>query len=353
MADSFQIGFTLFLSLLVEALPFLLIGVLFSSVLLIFIDEAKLVSILPRNPALGALAGSALGFLFPVCECGNVPVARRLLVQGIPAPVAVGFLLAAPTINPVVIWATWTAFRDRPELVVLRVLCSLAIATVAGWTFSAQKDMRPLLNPALARSMLRAREMSGIERATMERKGGGSPLLSGTYWLGQSSAQPVEGSLQTLQALATERPALPNGKRSIDWGQKLPLFLDNVVRELRELGGVLVIGSAIAAFIQVAVPREAIVSLGQGPVTSILAMMLLAATISICSTVDSFFALSFAGTFTSGSLLAFLIFGPTIDLKAVGLMLSIFKARTVAYLFVIAGLMSFLFALIVNYQVGW
>jgi hypothetical protein len=120
------------------------------------------------------------------------------------------------------------------------------------------------------------------------------------------------------------------------------------VQELRELGAVLIIGSAIAATIQVAVPREIILSLGSGPVTSILAMMLLAAVVSICSTVDSFFALAFASTFTSGSLLAFLVFGPMIDIKAIGLMFSVFKARTIFYLFALAAQLTFLLTLMVN-----
>lgn len=115
-ANQLQSGFTLFLSLLVEAVPFLLLGILLSSVLLLFVDEQALIRRLPRSPLLWALVGSCIGFLFPVCECGNVPVARRLLVQGLPTSVAIGFLLAAPTINPIVIWATWTAFRDQRKL---------------------------------------------------------------------------------------------------------------------------------------------------------------------------------------------------------------------------------------------
>ena len=143
-------AFTLFLSLLVEAIPFLLLGVLFSSFLLIFVDERKLVASLPKHPLFGALSGGMVGFLFPVCECGNVPVARRLLIQGAPAPVAIGFLLAAPTINPIVIWSTWIAFRDQPEIVFWRVGLTLAIATLIGWLFSTQKDIRPLLQPNVA-----------------------------------------------------------------------------------------------------------------------------------------------------------------------------------------------------------
>ncbi|HEY9705162.1 MAG TPA: permease, partial [Allocoleopsis sp.] len=147
-------AFTLFLSLLVEAMPFLLLGVLFSSALLLFIDENKLISILPRNPFLGALIGSCIGFLFPVCECGNVPVARRLLLQGAPTSVAIGFLLAAPTINPIVIWSTWIAFRDQPEIVFLRVLFSLIIATIVGWVFSSKQDIKHLLQPSLLKAKI-------------------------------------------------------------------------------------------------------------------------------------------------------------------------------------------------------
>ncbi|NES24684.1 MAG: permease, partial [Symploca sp. SIO3E6] len=133
---------------------------------------------------------------------------------------------------------------------------------------------------------------------------------------------------------------------------KLRLFIDNTVQEFLELGGVLVLGSAIAAVVQVGVPRNVIISLGQGPVTSILAMMLLAAVVSICSTVDSFFALAFASTFTGGSLLAFLVFGPMIDIKAIGLMLSVFKGRAILYLFALAAQLTFLLTLFINLKIS-
>jgi len=328
-------GFTVFLSLLVEAIPFLLLGVLLSGLLLFFVDERKLAALIPKNPLLGALAGSLIGFLFPVCECGNVPVARRLLMQGLPSSVAVGFLLAAPTINPIVIWSTWTAFRDQPEIVVLRALFSLAIATIVAWVFSFQADLRPLLQPSMVRSLPvpeRHRNVTFRSPATAAK----SPLLqSGTFILDRPG-KPL--GLNELQMGA--------GVKSKPLPERLRLFLDNTIQETRELGGMLVIGSAIAACIQVAVPREVILSIGNSPVTSILAMMVLAALVSICSTVDAFFALSFASAFTSGSLLAFLVFGPMIDLKGIGLMLSIFKQRAIFYLFALAAQLTFVFTLI-------
>ncbi|MBD2610486.1 MAG: permease [Nostoc sp. ZfuVER08] len=343
-------GFTLFLSLLVEAMPFLLLGVLFSSLLLFFVDERKLVEKMPKNPLLGALVGSMIGFLFPVCECGNVPVARRFLIQGVPTPVAIGFLLAAPTINPVVIWATWTAFRDQPEIVVLRVVFSLLIATIIGFVFSFQKDLNPIVQPAIARYM----KFNPPASPETKRRGKGyqvqqestvpNILQSGTYILGGKAGIPLRIDPNSIPPTIISTPNKP-------FADKLRLAIDNSVQELRELGGVMVLGSAIAAAIQVLAPRELILSLGAGPITSIVVMLILAVVVSICSTVDSFFALSFASTFSSGSLLAFLVFGPMIDIKGVGLMLSIFKPKTVFYLFALAGQLTFLFTLFLNLHV--
>jgi uncharacterized membrane protein YraQ (UPF0718 family) len=323
-------AFTLFLSLLVEAIPFLMMGVLLSGVLLIFVDERKLIAILPKNPFLGALAGSLLGFMFPVCECGNVPVARRLISQGAPISVAVSFLMAAPTINPVVIWATWTAFRDQPEIVVLRVVLSLLNAAIVAMLFGTQKDLREILQPNIA-----------IALPSPKIKAGAVPV--GTFFLGEDRSQP-------LDLASYESSKSQFASRSLS--DRLNQLLDNTLAEMRELGAILVMGSAIAAVIQVWVPRDIILGLGQGQVSSILAMMILAAIVSICSTVDAFFALSFAATFTSGSLLAFLVFGPTIDLKAIGLILTIFQKRAVIYMFLITALLTFLSCLFINFQIG-
>ncbi|MEB3273537.1 MAG: permease [Prochlorothrix sp.] len=329
--NQFASAFTLFMSLLVEAFPFLLIGVFFSSALLFFINEKRLAQLMPKNPFLGAITGSLFGFLFPACECGNVPVARRLLLQGVPSPVAIGFLLAAPTVNPIVVWATWTAFRDQPEIVVLRVVCSLTIAIILACVFSVQKDVRPLLQPNLAKALPQPVDES--REATL--------LQGGTFMLGSQTTFEAAA----YQASLAAEPPLPTA--SLD---RLRLFLDNTFQELRDLGGVLILGSAIAACIQVFVPREIILNLGQDAVTSVIAMMTLAGVVSICSTVDSFFALSFAGTFTSGSLLAFLVYGPMIDLKAVGMLLSVFKPRVILYMFLLITQLTFLIALAVNFN---
>lgn len=324
-------AFTLFLSLLVEAMPFLLLGVALSSSLLFLISEKQLIAKLPKNPVLGSLVGSCIGFLFPVCECGNVPVARRLLLSRVPPSVAISFLLAAPTINPIVIWSTWIAFGDRPNIVIFRVLFSSAIATIVGCVFSIQPDSRSLLQTSFAKR---------LQPIAVPQPDNISPLLqSGTFLLGEGKSIRFDDSLSV-----ETKPAMVKNLQS-----KWQLFFSNLLAEFSELGGMLVFGSAIAATIQVFVPREIILSLGQDTITSILAMMLLAAVVSICSTVDSFFALSFAATFTSGSLLAFLVFGPTIDIKSVGLMASIFKPKIIVYIFTLVAQLTFIFTLAYSY----
>ncbi|MGI0481551.1 permease [Geminocystis sp. CENA526] len=336
-----QSAFTLFISLLVEAMPFLLMGVLLSSSLIFFLDESTFIPKLPKNPFLGAIIGSIFGFFFPVCECGNVPVARRFLLKGLPTSVAVSFLLAAPTINPIVLWSTYVAFRGQPQIVWLRVIFSLIIAITMGCLFSLQRDPRPLLKPLLAKRLTALMEDAQRKEAKTEEAKEYSLLQSGSFILG-SGGKPIKMDDNLLKNQDKKNSQM------VFW-QKFNLFINNVQVELRELGGVLILGSSIAAIIQVFVPREIILNLGQDPITSIVAMMILAAVVSICSTVDSFFVLSFASTFTTASLVAFLVFGPMIDIKAMGLMLSIFKPRMIFYLMAIVAQLTFVFTLSYSY----
>lgn len=342
--DQLYSAFTLFISLLVEAMPFLLMGVLLSSSLIVFLDEGKLISLLPTNPILGSIVGSLFGFCFPVCECGNVPVARRFLLQGLPTSVAISFLLAAPTINPVVLWSTYIAFRGQPEIFWLRIIFSLTIAITLGCLFSLQKDCRPILKPSLAKRLtvlLNHQAQVQLKPQISVSSPQLSLLQSGSFILGQSG-----------QAVKMDESLLQKEDEKLKketFSRKLNLFVDNVTQELRDLGGVLILGSAIASSVQVFIPREIILNIGQDTITSIIAMMVLASVVSICSTVDSFFVLSFSSTFTTASLVAFLVFGPMIDIKAMGLMLSIFKPRMILYLMVIIAQLTFIFTLSYSY----
>lgn len=321
-------AYTLFLSLLVEAFPFLLIGVLLSNALRVFVDERQLLSRLPKQPLLAAICGSIGGFLFPACECGNVPVARRLLLKGCSNALAIGFLLAAPVVNPIVLWSTWVAFRDQPEMVWLRLGSTLLIAITLATLFSRQPDLVPFLQKPVATALqLRRQDRSDL-------------LAGGTFLSGGDSLGAI--ALDRQLAAETEIP------RELRWAS----FLDGSLQELREMGSVLVLGSLVAALIQTAVPRDWLLSLGQNSFTSVLVMIVLALVVSICSTVDAFFALAFAGSFTTGSLLAFLVLGPMVDLKGIGMLLTVFRPRAVAYLVLLPLLLTMAIALLINYHLG-
>ncbi|MBA3948293.1 MAG: permease [Herpetosiphonaceae bacterium] len=128
---------TIFLSLFLEALPFVVGGVLLSSLIALFVSDQLIQRIVPKRPLLAALTGTLLGLLFPVCECGTVPTTRRLLQKGAPLPFGVGFLLAAPVINPIVIVSTYVAFNGDWLIVGSRVgltlLIALAVAVLLAW----------------------------------------------------------------------------------------------------------------------------------------------------------------------------------------------------------------------------
>lgn len=323
---------TLFFSIVVEAIPFLLLGVLLSGILAVFVDERQLARLLPKGRWSSSLVGGLSGFLFPVCECGNVAVARRLILKGTPPSVAIAFLLAAPVFNPVVIVATWIAFRDRPEIVLYRVGFSLAIAVLVGWIFSCQQDWDHLLQPSVVR------ELKPVPPTTAP-----SLLAGGTFLIGSSTKGAIAAETDYSAAILDRPATVPK------FGQRWPLLLETWTREIRELGGILVISAATAGVLQVAVPRQVLLDFGQGMISSIAVMMVLGLVVSICSTVDAFFALAFAATFTTGSLVAFLVFGPMVDLKGIGLLLSVFRPKAIAYLVLLISQFAFTAAVLVNY----
>jgi uncharacterized membrane protein YraQ (UPF0718 family) len=124
--------------------------------------------------------------------------------------------------------------------------------------------------------------------------------------------------------------------------------LDIAVDEFFEMGRYLILGSLLAALMQTVVPQSVLLGVSQGPFSSVLAMIALAVVLSVCSTVDAFIALAFANTFTLGSVLAFLVFGPMVDIKSTLLFLRVFKRKAVAYLILLPLVMTLLFAVFMN-----
>ena len=138
--SQFHYIYTLFVSHLLGSLPFLLFGAMVSSGLLVFVDEHQLVAKLPRSRILAVIIGSSLGLLLPVGQYGNIPVTRRLLLQGVSAPLCISFLIASPIINPFVIWNSWQILGNHPRLLFLRIVSAWLIGIMIGLVFSAYSE---------------------------------------------------------------------------------------------------------------------------------------------------------------------------------------------------------------------
>jgi len=134
---------TIFVSIAVQAMPFLVLGVTISAAIAAFVPAGFLPRLLPDQPALAVPVAALAGAALPGCECGSVPIARRLVSRGAPAAAALTFLLSAPAINPVVLVATAVAFPGQPEVVGARFLASLLAATAVGlvWSRFGQHDL--------------------------------------------------------------------------------------------------------------------------------------------------------------------------------------------------------------------
>jgi uncharacterized membrane protein YraQ (UPF0718 family) len=310
-------AWALFQGLLIEALPFLLLGVLIATGARWLAPGGRWVRRLPGHPLFGPLTGAGLGLALPACECGNVPVARRLLAAGAPVGTALGFLFAAPVLNPIVLASTWAAFPDRPWLLLLRPLGAVVVAVGLAWLLGLLGEGHLLVGDLLEERRL-SRPLA--ELSLLERRGG---LLGGP-------AAPAP-----LPPAAPGRPSLAE-------------LLRHGSGEFLSLALVLVAGCAIAALVQTLLPRQWFLALGGQPTLSILALMLFALVVSVCSSVDAFLALGFAAQITPGALLAFLLLGPVIDLKLFGLLGQIFRPRALLLTLAGSGLLVLVIGQLVN-----
>ena len=298
-------AWAIFQGLLLEAIPFLLLGVAIAGLARWLVPQTAWVHRLPKNPLLAPITGALMGFALPACECGNVPVARRLLASGAPMGTAFGFLFAAPVLNPIVLASTWAAFPDQPWLLIARPMGAFVIAVLLSLLL-VQMPETQLLEHALLSERRMSQPLSKI--GLLERSGGliGDPVKE------IAPAEPTR-----LRAAAV---------------------LDQSSREFLDLLALLVLGCLIAALVQTWLPRSWLLAVGGAPTGSILALMLLAVVVSVCSSVDAFLALGFAAQVTPGALLAFLLLGPVVDLKLAGLFTVLMRPRAIAITAIAASL---------------
>ena len=258
-----QTGATIFISIVVQALPFLVLGVVLSGAIAAFVPASFWKKALPKNPALAVPVAGAAGAVLPGCECASVPVANGLMSRGVAPAAALAFLLSAPAINPIVLASTFVAFPGEPMMVVARFIASLATAVIMGWLW------------------LR------FGKAQWLRIGPRDHLVGTNPW-------------HTFRLTATH--------------------------DFLHAGGFLVIGGLFAAALNVLVPQQWLAAVADQPILSVLVLAGLAVLLSICSEADAFVAASLT-EFSLTAKLAFLVVGPMVDLKLISLQAGTFSGK--------------------------
>lgn len=281
-----------FLSVVLEGVPFIFMGVVLSGLIDVFLPPRVLARILPRNAAAGILLGGALGAVLPMCECGIVVVIRRLLQKGLPLSSALAYMLAAPVVNPIVAFSTYAAFRGQGplEMMLCRIVLSFTVAVV----------MAAIVHFLRRSAVLRQDLVAGPE------------LGSDDHHDHRSASE---------KTAAAVRAATKD-------------FLDVTV--------FFILGAAVATLFNTSVNQQVIMPLAEDRFLAVGSMMGLASLLSLCSTSDAFVAATFTA-FPSAAKLAFLVFGPVVDLKLIFIYGLVFRKRFIVFL--VAALFLLVFGL--------
>ncbi|MEU6083674.1 permease [Streptomyces sp. NPDC047108] len=248
---------TVCVAIVVQALPFLLLGTVISGAINAFVPARVFARALPKRPALAVPVASAAGVVLPGCECASVPVAGSLIRRGVAPAAAFAFLLSAPAVNPIVLASTAVAFPGAPEMVAARLVASLVTSAAMGW-----------------------------------------------LWIRL-------GRDEWLRLPAHRTGHTPGHSR---WEE----FRLGFQHDFLHAGGFLVVGAMAAATFNVAVPRSVLDTFAGSPWLSVLFLAALAIVLAVCSEADAFVAASLTG-FSPTARLAFMVVGPMVDVKLVAL----------------------------------
>jgi uncharacterized membrane protein YraQ (UPF0718 family) len=263
----------LFGSLLVGAVPLVIMGAFVAGAIATFVPDSAFARLARLPEPLQIPAAGIAGFAFPVCECGSVPVARRLVERGLIPSAAVTFMLAAPILNPIVILSTSVAYRGRDifwPMVLGRAGLGLVAATAVGWVVGGRaKD--GFVKP----------DRDAVADCGCHEADGSCEHHSGDHHHDRSR-----------------------------WSSFFGYFAGDFVY----MGRFLILGAAVAAALQTMLPQSVLDAVADTPILSLIALMGLAFALSLCSESDAFVAASFV-QFGVGPQLAFLVFGPMVDAK--------------------------------------
>ena len=282
----------IFLSIMIEALPFVLIGSLISGWIEVYITPDKVTEFLPRNRWGRIFFGTFIGFLFPSCECGIVPIINRFLEKKVPSYTAVPFLVTAPIINPIVLFATYSAFGNSIKLAFLRALGAIVIALILG-------------------------------------------IFLGFFWKEPIKKEnPIACHEHDFSHLTPARKVFQVFIQAID--------------EFFDMGRYLVFGCFFASIVQVYIPTRILTSISATPLLAIVLLMVLSFLLSLCSEADAFIGSSLLSSFGLAPVLAFLVIGPMLDVKNLLMMKNYLKTRFIWQFMTIVTLVVFIYSYLVG-----
>ena len=304
----------IFSSLLLQAVPLVMLGAFVAAIIGTFVPASIFARLSKLPEPLQIPAAGVAGLAFPVCECGSVPVARRLVARGLIPSAAVTFMLAAPILNPLVIVSTSIAYRGRDifwTMVLGRAGLGLLTAMVVGWVVGARS--REGFLRQVASDVLSDR---GCHDEACDRGGGAGNDCD-------------------------HDDHEPSWKR----------FCGYLAGDFVYMGRFLIFGAAAAAALQTIVPQSVLGSVANTPIVSIITMMALAFALSLCSESDAFVAASFV-QFGVGPQLAFLVFGPMMDTKLAFLYSATFSRGFLRTVLVVSVLVTLIGTLWIEVLIG-
>ena len=298
---------TIFASILLEAMPFMLIGSIVSGLIEVFIPRELITNKLPKNRFLAVALSGLLGIIFPICECGIVPVVKRLIRKGLPLSCAVTYILAGPIVQPIVFASTVIAFAGKWHMAGMRILGGYIVAVSVG-----------ILT------------MYFLDKKTNEHI---------SFNLNNNS---YETTCSCVYFNSDEENYLEH-KPHHNTQDKFATVLLSARDDFFLAGAFLIFGSFIAASMQTFANKEILANIGQHPIAGIITLMGLAFVLSLCSEADAFVAASFM-QFSIPAKLAFLVFGPMVDVKLLAMYSSFLKKRATLFIFSSASILIFILA---------
>ena len=280
----------IFTSIFFESLPFLILGSLISAIIETFVSNEQIAKLIPKNKILGSVVGVILGFFLPACDCAVIPVSKRLLKKKVPVNVAISFMLASPIINPVVLLSTYYAFYNpNPKIFWYRLIFGIIIALLIGIIMGIIFDKKEVV-------------VNLDDECDCHEHEENNKFLS---------------------------------------------IVKHTAFDAFDVVKYLMFGAILASLVQVILPRSVLTLFNNNKVLEIITLMLFAYLISLCSTSDSFVGKSLLSTFSTGSIMAYLLLGPMIDIKNTIVLLGNYKKSFVLSLISFIFIIIFIFSLII------